>query len=151
MESTAKFSTTHLALADARMAFGLLNHFRYQALERTFGVSRQQANALTAVLLLTAADGAYEAARRATGLRPHVAGTDVALGAIALRDVSLGVAGPSDRAIPGLATLLALAMVGSVAMPGLRRAAHRAQQIRAAEKRIRTERIRRYAEASAAA
>jgi hypothetical protein len=48
-----------------------------------FGVSRDQANLLTAVLLLGAAEGAYEATRRITGTRLHVSGTDAALGAIA--------------------------------------------------------------------
>jgi hypothetical protein len=83
-----------------------------------------------------------------------VGGPDLALGAIALRDATLAVAGPSDRTIPGLGTLLAVGLIGSLALPGLRAAARRAhaaeQRMRAAEKRIRTERIRRYAEARAA-
>jgi hypothetical protein len=145
------FGTTQLAIADARMALGLLNHMRYGALERAFGISREQANVVTAVLLLAAADGMFEATRTVTRIRPHVAGTDLALGAIALRDVSLGVAGPADRTIPGLGALLALGLIGSAAMPGLRRAARGAQRMREAEKRVRTERIRRYTEARAAA
>ena len=103
---------------------------------------------LTAVVLLGAADGAYEATRRITGKRPHVSGTDAALGAIALRDASLSIAGPSVRAIPGFGTLVAIAVLGGFAAPALRRTAHKAraaeQRLRAAEARVRRERIRRY-------
>ena len=85
------------------------------------------------------------------GKRPHVSGTDAALGAIALRDASLGIAGPSVRAIPGFGTLVAFAILGGVAAPALRRTAHNVraaqQRLRAAEARVRGERIRRYAAA----
>ena len=80
---------------------------------------------LTAVLLLSAADGAYEAARRVTGKRLRVSGTDAALGAFALRDAALAVAGPSGREIPGFGSLVAFAVLGGLAAPGLRRTAQR--------------------------
>ncbi len=101
MDSGAGFGKSELFLTDARLVFGVLNHVRYQALNRVFGVSREQANVVTAIVLLGAADGAYEAARRIAGIRPHMSGSDAALGAITLRDVSLGIAGPNVRAIPG--------------------------------------------------
>jgi len=111
-------------------------------------VSREQANVVSAVLLLGAADGAYEVARRITGTRLHVSGTDAALGAFALRGAALGVAGPSARAIPGFGSLVAFAVLGGLAVPGLRRTAQRMraaeQRLRAAEERVRRERIRRY-------
>src|SRR4051794_1980166 len=66
----------NLFLSDARLVFAMLNHLRYQALNRTLGLTREQANVLTAVVLLSAADGAYEATRRITRMRPHVSGTD---------------------------------------------------------------------------
>jgi hypothetical protein len=53
----------------------------------------------------------YESARRVTGIRVSVYGGDAALGTLALRDVSLGVAGPNVRGVPGLG---ALAMFASV-------------------------------------
>jgi hypothetical protein len=103
---------------------------------------------VTAALLLGAADGAYEATRRMTGMRLHVSGVDAAVGAIALRDAALGVAGPSARAVPGFGTLVALAILGGIAAPGFRRTAQRMraaeQRLRAAEQRVRRERIRRY-------
>ena len=148
MSTNAGFGTSELFVTDSRLVLAVLNHLRYQALNRAFGVSREQANVVTAVLLLGAADGAYEAARRIGGKRPHVSGTDAALGAIALRDASLGIAGPSVRAIPGFGTLVAFAIAGGVAAPALRRTVHRMraaeQRLRVAEERIRRERIRRY-------
>jgi len=151
MEASAGFGTSQLFLADSRLVLAVLNHLRYQALNRAFGVSREQANVVTAVLLLGAADGAYEAGRRITGMRLRVSGTDAALGAIALRDASLGLAGPSVRAIPGFGMLVAFGILGGFAAPALRRTAHRMrageQRLRAAEERVRRERIRRYAAA----
>jgi hypothetical protein len=151
MESSAGFGTTQLVLTDARLVFGLLNHLRYQALNHTFGVSRAQANVLTAVMLLGAADAAYDAARRVTGMRPDVGGADAALGAMALREVALGAVGPNVRKVPGLGALVVFALFGAVAAPRLRRAGQRMraaeQALRAAEQRMRRERIRRYAAA----
>jgi hypothetical protein len=148
METSAGFGTSQLFLTDSRLALAVLNHLRYQALSRVFGVSRDQANVLTLVLLLGAADGAYEAARRIGGMRLRASGTNAALGAFALRDAALGVAGPSAREVPGFATLVAFAMLGGLAVPGLRRTAQRMraaeQRLRAAERRVRRERIRRY-------
>jgi len=148
METSAGFGTSQLFLTDSRLVLAVLNHLRYQALNRALGLSREQANVLTAVVLLGAADGAYEATRRITGMRPHVSGTDAAIGAAAVREASLSMAGPSVRAIPGLGALVAFAILGGFAAPALRRAGRRArraeQRLRAAEARVRSERIRRY-------
>jgi hypothetical protein len=141
MEASAGFGTHQLFLTDSRLVLAVLNHLRYQALNRAFGVSREQANVVTAVLLLGAADGAYEATRRITGVRPPASRGDAVVGAIALRDAALGIAGPSARAVPGFGTLVALGILGGIAAPGLRRTT---QRMRAAEQRVRRERIRRY-------
>ena len=148
MEASPGFGTSQLFLTDSRLVLAVLNHLRYQALNRTLGVSREQANALTAVLLLGAADGAYASARRLSGMRVRMSRTDAALGAVAMRDVALGVAGPTARAVPGAGTLVAFAILGGIAAPGLRRTAHRMraaeQRLRAAEERVRRARIGRY-------
>jgi hypothetical protein len=153
MESTTPaFGAPQLALTDARLALAILNHVRYDALRWAFGVNREQANVVTVLLVLGAAESVYEGARRIPGLRPSISGVDAAIGAVALRDAALGaVGGPAGRQIPGFATLVAGAALATVAIPSLRRAAARAraaeQRIRAAEARIRAERIRRYAAA----
>jgi hypothetical protein len=142
METKAPFGTPQLFLTDSRLVLTMLNHLRYQALNRVFGTSREQANALTVVLLLGAADRAYEAGRRITGMRLRV--SDAGLGTIALREAALGVGGPSARAVPGFGALVAFALLGGLAAPGLRRTA---QRMRAAERRVRHRRIMRYATA----
>jgi hypothetical protein len=151
IESDAGFGTTQLYLTDLRLILAALNHLRYRALSRAFGVSHEQVNVLTVVLLLGAADGAYETARRISGVRVHVSGADAAVGAIALRDAALGLAGPSGRGIPGFGTLVAIGVIGGLAAPGLRRTVHRMRvaerRLRAAEQRSRRERIKRYAAA----
>ena len=129
METSAPFGTPQLFLSDSRVVLSVLNHLRYQALNRVFGTSREQANALTVVLLLGAADGAYEAARRISGMRLRV--SDAGLGATALREAALAVAGPRARAVPGFGTLVAVALLGGLAAPGLRRMV---QRMRAAER-----------------
>ena len=84
-----------------------------------------------------------------------MSGSDATLGAIALRDASLSLAGPKVRAIPGFATLAAVAILGGFAAPAVRRTAHKVrvaeQRLRAFEGRVRGERIRRYADARARA
>jgi hypothetical protein len=140
METGARFDAPQVFLSDSRVVLALLNHLRYQALNRVFGTSREQANVLTVVLLLRAADSAYETARRISGTRMR--GSDAGLGAIALREAALGVAGPGARAVPGLGALVAVALLGGLAAPGLRRMAGR---MRAAERRVRRARVRHYA------
>ena len=152
MESSQGFGSGQLALTDARLALAILNHVRYDALRWAFGVNREQANVVTALLVLGAAESVYEGARRIPGLRPSISGVDAAIGAVALRDAALGaVGGPVGRQIPGFATLVAGAALATLAIPSLRKAAARAraaeQRMRAAEARIRAERIRRYAAA----
>lgn len=141
METSARFGPAKLFFTDSRLALAVLNHLRYQALNRVFGASREQANVLSVVLLLGAADGTYEAARRIGGMRSHVSGSNAALGGLALREAALGIAGPSTRQVPHAGTLLALGIVGGLAAPSLRRTA---QRLRAAEDRVRHERIARY-------
>jgi hypothetical protein len=141
------FGAGRLFLADSRMAFLLLNHFRYLALRRFFGVSREQANALTFVLAVGAAGGAYEAGRRVVRAPLRVSGRDVAIGGFALGEAALGLAGPANRSTRGFAALVAFALVGGLAVPGLTRAAHR---LRATEQRLRSRRIGRYVAAGRA-
>jgi hypothetical protein len=141
METSAGFGPAQLAFTDSRLALAVLNHLRYQALHRVFGASREQANVLTAVLVVAAADGAYEAVRRIGGMRLLPSGSTTALGGLALRDAALGIAGPSTRQVPQAGTLLALGILGGLAAPTLRRTA---QRLRAAEDRLRHERVMRY-------
>jgi hypothetical protein len=138
---TPTFGTGRLFLADSRLALAAVNEIRHWGLNRLFGLSREQANLLTAVVAFTAADAAYETARRVVRAPLGVSGADAALGWFTVREAALGIAGPQDRNAPLTATLLTLAVLGGVVLPGVRRAA---VAFREAERRVRLARIRRY-------
>src|SRR3954451_931576 len=137
-----EYRAARVFASDARVVLALANHARYLALRRVFGVSREQANLLTFVLALGATQAGYTTARRVVQSPLHLSGTDVGLGAFAVREAALVVAGPTARDVPGLGVLVAFAMIGGLAFPSLRRAAHGA---RIAEQRPREPRVRAFA------
>jgi hypothetical protein len=133
------FGTPQLFLTDSRLVLTVANHMRHQALNRVFGTSPEQDNALTFVLLLGAAHSASETVRRIRGMRPD--SLDAGIGTMLAREAALGIGGPGAQAIPGFGALVAFALLGGLALPGIRRMAHR---LRLAEKRVRNARIARY-------
>jgi len=135
------FGAGRLFLIDSRIAFAVLNHARYFALNRMFGTSREQANVLTAVLAVTAAGAAYESGHRMLRAPLRVSGADLAMGGFVVREAALGVVGPGYRNVPGLGALVAFGVIGSLGVPRLRRAA---RQLRAAEERVRAQRMSRF-------
>jgi hypothetical protein len=140
-------------ISDSRLALTVLNHLRLLVLRRLFGASREQANALTFVLVLTASDASLRTARRVTRARPSPG--DATMAGFLTREAALGIAGPTARAVPFAGMLLAGAMFAGIALPELRRAAHgiRAAEhrVRAAEHRLRERRIRVHSAANRAA
>jgi hypothetical protein len=138
--------TARAFIGDARLAATAANQLRLMALRRVFGASPAEANALTFVLALTAADASLRTARRVSRLAvPSPA--DAAIGGFLMRDAALGVAGPAARDFRFVGSLLAAAMLAGVALPGLRRAG---VSLRDAERRVREQRIRTYAAAGRA-
>src|SRR4051795_6039103 len=106
--------TARAFVGDARLAATAANHLRLIALRRVFGASPAQANALTFVLTLTAADASLRTGRRRSrhAVPPGAGGVrrarrvsrhavpsrgDAAIGGFLLRDAALGVAGPAAR------------------------------------------------------
>lgn len=140
----AKFGAGRLLVSDSRLTLGALNYARHRALYRVFGVSRAEANLLTFVLALGAVDPAARVARRVVRAPRVLTGAGSAMSGFTVREGALGIAGPGVREGPLVATLLAAAMIGGLAVPRLRRAASR---MRAAEHRLRVERERRYSDA----
>jgi hypothetical protein len=142
------FGTGRLFLADSRLALMLVNHLRYQALSRFFGISRQNANVFTVILLLTVGNAALGRTTRIfhalTGVKPG----DAVIGVAAMRDGVARVVGPGIAETPMVGTLLTIGVVGGLAAPGLRRAAH---ALRVAERDIRAQRITMYRAAMRAA
>jgi len=140
----ADFGAADLLLADSRLAFGVLNELRYRTLGRIFGVSREQANLLTLVLMVAGGHQAATVAERLIRFPPLPSGSDVAIGGFALREAAAGMAGPSAAGVSPFATLVAIAVFGGLALPSARRAARR---LRAAEHRFRAWRESQYATA----
>src|ERR1700742_3155525 len=143
MAKTEGFGAGRLFLADSRLALAVLNSTRYWALNRYFGVSRQHANIVTFLLTVVTAEAAYETGRRIVRV-PHVSRADTAIGVLAVREGALTLAGPSARQTPYAGAVLAFALLGGVAIPRLRRGTHK---LRAAEQRVRSQRIGRYTSA----
>jgi hypothetical protein len=134
------FGTGRLFLADSGLALALLNHARYRALSRYFGVSRQNANVFTAILLITGGNVALERVTRIFRAPTGVTRGDAAIGFAALRGGVRHIVGPSVADTPLLGTLLTIGVVGGLVAPTLRRAA----AIREVERRVREQRISRY-------
>jgi hypothetical protein len=139
------FGTGRLLLADSRLAYLVANDLRHRALHGAFGTTREQDNLLTAILVLGAATGTYETARRILHTPLIFTRNDAYAGAFLMREGIFGLAGPASRTTPLFGTLLAVAAVGGMALTGLRRAAHAARET---ERRVRRARIARYAAAA---
>jgi hypothetical protein len=142
------FGTGRLLLADSRFALAVLNHGRRWAVARLFGMTGSQADILSFVLALGAAEATLQGVRHMIAKPFGLTGTDAVMGAFGLREGALAIAGPAASEVPGFAAVMTLALAGGVAIPGLRRAR---RNLRAVERRLRSERIRRYRAALEAA
>ena len=143
-----KFGAGRLFLSDVRLALALFNSTRYAVLRSTLGISREQANIVTFFGALLAGDAVYATARRVVRAPLRVSGTDVLLGALGIREAAFGITGPQSRDVRLFGTLVAGALLASIAVPGLRRAARR---MREAEHDVRERRIANYQAAMRAA
>jgi hypothetical protein len=147
-ESRSGFGAGRLLVADSRLAFGMANYARHHALNRVFGVGREQANLLTFVLLVSAGPPIAAVLWRTVRAPLAVAtGLNAAVGGVALRAATRGIAGPAASEVPNAGALLALAAVGGIAIPQLRRGM---RGVRAAEHRIRQQRESMYSAGRAA-
>src|SRR3954452_19060825 len=95
-----EMSAAQVFSSDVVMTLGVLNEARYWTMRRYFGVSRAQANLLTAVCVLASADVAYTTVRHAVRRPLGVTGADVTLGGLVVREVAYSIAGPGARNVP---------------------------------------------------
>ncbi len=124
---------------DLRILFEMLNEARYRTLQATLGVSRDQANLVSLVLLGIVAHSAGVRWRRLmSGPPPVPTPGDAALGVSTMREIVQTIAGPASRDTSMFGTLVAVAAVGGVCVPIARRsmrAVHEgAREVRAAFK-----------------
>ena len=117
-------SGAQLLVTDIRVAYLLANEARYRALERVFGISREQANVVTFVLLLVAAQTVSDKIDRALHGIGGPTKADGALGAALANEVLGEIAGRPARDTPMFGPLVALALVGGLSAPAVRRSMH---------------------------
>jgi hypothetical protein len=127
--------------SDARLAAVVLNRARYPMLTRMFGVPREQANLLTLVLALAAASATYDALGRIIRHPWPLSGTDTGIATFLVREAGFGIAGPKAREVQLFGVLIAVAGIGGLTLPGIRRALH---AVHVAEQRVGQQRRRIY-------
>ena len=115
-EKPHQLAGTQLLLVDARTAFVLVNHARKRAIVSAFGVSPEQANAVTVGgLALIAATLHQTVAPRLRRAVPTPG--DAVLGAGIARSLLGAIVGPTIDETPGIGGLIALALLIHGARP----------------------------------
>jgi hypothetical protein len=107
---------------DFRAGVLLADHVRHRALERGFGISSDQANVLTFVLLLMAAEGLHEQTDKALHGPGGPTRADGVLGAALLRELVYNLGGRESRETPLFGSLVLLAVIGGMTGPTAKRA-----------------------------
>lgn len=102
----------------------LLNEARYRTLERVFGLTREQANLATIVLLLGVSAATREGAIKALKAPGGPSVPDVALAMGVTREALHGIAGPSFDKVPLFGTLITLAALAHISRPVVSRTTH---------------------------
>jgi len=138
VSATGDLGAARLLFGDAVITLLVANELRHRAIERVYGVSREQSNPVTVIALGSLATGANASASKvlAAAAIPSVAAT--LMGAAVAKEALHGMAGNGSRNVPGFSTLLAVAVIGASAVPMLRGARGAVRGAGAAERRLRT-------------
>ena len=107
--------------ADVRAGAVLANEARHRALERAFGISRDQANLLTVILILTALEQLQDQADNVVHGPGGPTRADGVLGAALFRELVYDLGGPDSRETPLFGSLVLLAVIGGMTGPAVRR------------------------------
>jgi hypothetical protein len=124
-----------LLVSDVRFALLVLDEARYRVVNRLFGVERDQSWPGTLIALAVLAQAAHEKSDQMLKGPGGPTRTDMAFGAVGLRELLAGIYGPPSRDTPLVGSLVTIAVLGALARPGLSRAAH---HIRTSSHHIRT-------------
>ena len=114
-----------LLVSDVRVALLLLDEARYRVVNRLFGVERDQSWLVTLIALAVLAQAAQEKSDQMLKGPGGPTRTDMAFGAVGLRELLTWISGPPSRDTPLVGSLVTIAVLGALARPGLSRAAHR--------------------------
>ena len=107
--------------ADLRILLLMLNEARYRTMAAAFGLSREQTNLASLVLLGMAAHAAGERVHRMLSSPPFPPASDVMLGIAGVRELAQSIAGPASRDTSMFGTLVAVAAMGGVCVPAVQR------------------------------
>jgi hypothetical protein len=113
-----------LLISDLRVAFLLANHARYRAITRLFGVSPDQVNLMTLIVILLVADKAYDGMTRVVRVPGAPSLGDGLLAGGALRESARAIAGPAARDTPLLGVLVMAALLGNTVRPAVAKSIH---------------------------
>jgi hypothetical protein len=113
-----------LLVSDVRVALLLLDEARYRTVKWLFGVSRDQSWPVTLIALAMLASAAHDKSEQMLTGPGGPTRADLALGAVGLRELLVGIPGRSSQDTRLVATLVAIAMAGAVVRPGLSRTIH---------------------------
>jgi hypothetical protein len=109
-----------LLVNDAGVACLLLNEARYRVVARLFGVPRDQSFLVTVIALGTLAGALHDRAARVLAAPGTPSLGDTVLAAGVLKESVHGIAGAWSKDTPLFNTLVAIAMLGTLARPVLR-------------------------------
>jgi hypothetical protein len=124
VEPVEEFSSARLFASDIRAAFLLFNETRCRAIERVFGVRKDQVNLMTLIAALMLAQAAHRKTEQLRGGLPSPTRGDTALGVGLLNALGNQIAGPASQKTPLLGALLGGIAVGGVSARRLRRSAN---------------------------
>ena len=122
MNAKTNVGFARLFFGDAAIVFLLLNDVRHRMVARVFGTSRDDSNVVTVLALGSAAVAVHGTAARLRAIPRRPSGAESVIGAAALREAALGIAGAPSRAVPAAGALVAFALVGRSSRPAVRAA-----------------------------
>jgi hypothetical protein len=95
-----------LLVSDVRVALLLLDEARYRVVNRLFGVERDQSWLVTLIALAVLAQAAHEKSDQMLKGPGGPTRTDMAFGAVGLRELVARISGPPSQDTPLVATLV---------------------------------------------
>jgi hypothetical protein len=116
------FGGARLLAADARVVYLLADDARRRAIERVFGIPRDEKSGLLTLFALAALGSALQSRVPGRPSRPGLSGVMFGFGAVA--EAAYDIAGPSSRESPYFGTLLAFALAGAATRVAVRKTAH---------------------------
>jgi hypothetical protein len=138
MSANGNLGSGQLLVSDALITVLVANELRHRAIERVYGVSREQSNAVTAIAAASLVTGAQAGATKALAAVAVPSLAAALFGGAVLKEALHGVAGEASRNASGFSTLIAVAVIGASAVPMLRGARSALRGVGAMERQART-------------